>query len=153
MLKEQGYTVTYLHAVSKEDFTSFFEMTPDEEVIENKWLVTGIVYQDAANKKIQLYVNAQENIDRLDNEAKLLQTLENNFPESDAIGTLTLYCKEKYGSSFKLHTIIGMLGKRAVDENTWFFKIEYTYLGFDGVCEAKVSGPSSNPTVYDFIIY
>ncbi len=63
-----------------------------------------------------------------------------------------------YPYGFKIHTVKGLLGSEALDENTWFLKYQVTITNaFNAeaklVCEAKVTGTNDNPEIVDFLVY
>ena len=157
-LAEQGYSVSYIHENTGMDFTGEIEYNSDEDLDAMGWYVADIEDLDTGNKTISLLVNTYENAARLDEQKSLEEKLESVFPAYMAVSAVEQYGKSQYGSSFKLHMMTGRLAETALDENTWFIKYtadvtiggtKYKNLN----CEAKVKGPESNPTVYDFNLY
>ena len=157
-LKNRGYSATYEHEVTHLDFTIELECYTDDELNNAGFIITGIKSYDYAHKKIALYVNAVDNINRIESQKNTQQILEENFDPSVAVGTLEMYGKQMYPYGFSLHMMTGKLAETAVDENTWFLKYKASVTNEFGVkedvtCEAKVKGPESNPSVYDFYVY
>lgn len=153
-----GYSINYTHEVTEMDFTNYFDGYTDEQINEQGWIITDIKDIDEKAKEIDLYINTKENIDRLQNKKSQEETLMKNFDPAVAMASLEQYGKDMYGSSFKLHMIIGVIAETAVDENTWFMKYKCQYKDKNGTkvektCEGKIKGPEDNPTVYDFSVY
>lgn len=157
-LGDMGFKVELTHEVSQLDFTGELSIYSDNELNEQGWVVTGIADFDSTNKAINLYINTTENIERIEAEKKLEETLEKNFDPAVAVAALELYGKDIYPNGFKIHMVTGRLAETAVDENTWFIKYKCEVTDILGNkaemnCEGKVQGPESNPTVYDFYVY
>ncbi len=157
-LKNRGYTATYEHEVTHLDFTVELECYTDDELNNAGFIITGIKSFDYTNKKIALYVNTVDNIKRIESKKNTQQILEENFDPSVAVGTLEMYGKQMYPYGFSLHMMTGRLAETAVDENTWFLKYKASVTDAFGneqevTCEAKVKGPESSPSVYDFYVY
>jgi hypothetical protein len=105
-----------------------------------------------------MYVNTTENIEQTEKQKTIKQTLEDNFDPSVAVTAMESYGKKLYPYGFELHKVTGRLAETAVDENTWFMKYTCKVTNAFGqktemTCEAKIKGPESNPTVYDFNVY
>lgn len=158
LMKEMGYEAQYEHENTHADFTGELTYYTDDELNSSGFIVTGIKEMDCQNKTITLYVNTEENRERVEKQKSIKQTLEKNFDPSVAVTAMESYGKKLYPYGFELHKVTGRLAETAVDENTWFMKYTCKVTNAFGqkaemTCEAKIKGPESNPTVYDFNVY
>jgi hypothetical protein len=158
LLKDMDYEAQYEHENTHLDFTGELTAYTDDELNSMGFMVTGIKEMDYSSKTITLYVNTAENAARIEKQAALKETLEKNFNASYALSAMELYGKELYPNGFTIHKVTGMLAETPVDENTWFMKYTCKVTDISGkkkemTCEAKIKGPESNPTVYDFNVY
>lgn len=158
LMKELGYTAEYEHGYTHLDFTGELTYWTDEELNSTGFIVTGIKEMDSQNKTITLYVNTAENIERVEKQKDLQETLEKNFDPSLAVSAMEQYGRSLYPYGFRLSQVTGRLAETPIDENTWFMKYTCTVTNAAGkkatmTCEAKIKGPESNPTVYDFYVY
>lgn len=158
LMNELGYTAEYEHEYSHMDLTGELAAHSDEELNGAGFIITGIKEMNSQEKTITMYVNTNENIERVEGQKATQKVLEENFDPSVAMAALELYGKSQCPYGFKLHGIVGKLAETPVDENTWFmkYKCEVTNAAGEKVsmtCEAKIKGPEDNPTVYDFYLY
>jgi len=155
-LKEKGYETTYTFEGTFQDFSEAFNdyYTDDEASL---YVVTDVSYVDPESRTIEVYINSYENLERLNERQELRNKLAANIDPSVAVSAVELYGKQQYPAGFSINMINGKLAEEPIDENTWFIKYtaEVKYYGQKQTvnCEAKVKGPESNPTVYDFKIY
>lgn len=156
LIQECGYTATYSHANTLEDFTSIVELSDETEL--SKWVIIECTKTDKNNKTAEFTINTIENIETDKAKAEMKEALEAKLSYSTAVTTVETYGKAMYPYGFKIHTFNGFLGSEAVDENTWFLKYEVTITNaFNAearlVCEAKVIGTNDNPEIVDFMVY
>ena len=154
----KGYNAKYEHENTHLDFTGELTAYSDSELNAAGWIITDVKSVDVNSKQITLYVNTKENQQRLSEQEKLEQELEDNFPVYIAVGTLESYGKSQYPYGFNVKMLTGKLAETPIDNNTWFikYKVEITDMfGNEGIynCEAKIHGPADNPTVSDFYVY
>ena len=157
-MNDLGYTTKYEHDYTHMDFTGSLDFEADEDLDDLGWIVTGVKEINVENKTATLYVNTTENIARIEAKEKMQRDLENNFDPAVAMAALETYGKKQYPYGFSLHMMTGKIAETAVDENTWFMKYYATIKNEYGnkrnvICEGKIEGPESNPTVYDFYVY
>jgi uncharacterized protein YceK len=158
LMEEMGFVASYEHQNSHEDFTGIIEYYDDEMLDSEGYIVTGVKELDSINYTITMYVNTKENIERVENAKNMKKTLEDNFDPSVALTSMEQYGKKVYPYGFSLKKVTGRITETAVDENTWFMKYKCEVKNAYGqkvemTCEAKIKGPESNPTVYDFNVY
>lgn len=158
LMEDLGYTAKYEHEYTHLDFTGEFTYYTDEEINSIGFIITGIKKMDSEKKTITMYVNTAENIERVKNQNDLKETLEKNFDPSVAVAAMELYGRSQYPYGFSISMITGRLAETPIDENTWFMKYTCKVTNAYGkkatmTCEAKIKGPESNPTVYDFLVY
>ncbi len=156
LIQECGYTATYFHANTLEDFTSIVELSDETEL--SKWVIVECTKTDKNNKTAEFTINTIENIETDKAKAEMKEALEAKLSYSTAVTAVETYGKAMYPYGFKIHTFNGFLGSEAVDENTWFLKYEVTITNaFNAearlVCEAKVTGTNDNPEIVDFMVY
>ncbi len=156
LIQECEYTAKYLHVNTLEDFTSIVEAFDETEL--SKWVVVECKKTDKNNKTAEFTINTVENIEKDKAKAELKEKLETKLSYSNAVAAVEAYGKAMYPYGFKVHTIKGLLGSEALDENTWFLKYQVTITNaFNAeaklVCEAKVTGTNDNPEIVDFLIY
>ena len=157
-LAEKGYSAKYEHENTHLDFTGEFNAYSDSELEAAGWIITDVKSVDTKNKQITLYVNTKENQQRLSEQERLEQELEENFPVYKAVAALEIYGRTQYPYGFSVKMVTGKLAETPIDNNTWFIKykvkIKDAY-GNEEVynCEAKIHGPADDPTVSDFYVY
>lgn len=158
LMKDLGYTAEYEHEYTHLDFTGEFTYYTDDEINSIGFIITGIKEMDSQKKTITLYVNTAENIERVKGQSDLKETLEKNFDPSLAVSAMEQYGRSQYPYGFSISMVTGRLAETPIDENTWFMKYTCKVTNAAGrkvtmTCEAKIKGPESNPTVYDFYVY
>lgn len=156
IIQECGYTAKYLHVNTLEDFTTIVEASDETEL--SKWVIVECKKTDKNNKTADFTINTLENIEKDNAKAELKEKLEAKLSYSTAVTAVEAYGKTMYPYGFKIHTVKGLLGSEALDENTWFLKYQVTITNaFNAeaklVCEAKVTGTNDNPEIVDFLVY
>lgn len=156
IIQECGYTAKYLHVNTLEDFTTIVEASDETEL--SKWVIVECKKTDKNNKTAEFTINTLENIEKDNAKAELKEKLEAKLSYSTAVTAVEAYGKAMYPYGFKIHTVKGLLGSEALDENTWFLKYQVTITNaFNAeaklVCEAKVTGTNDNPEIVDFLVY
>jgi hypothetical protein len=151
-LTAQGYTVTLLFETTDVDFTE----EVDYSNADNHYIITK--QNKPKGKKITLYINAPENIDRINAREKQRKNLEAKLGPSYAWGACKMYGDSEYPYGFKVHIATGMLAEEPSDDDTWFLKasceVKNAYgVKAEGTVECKVTGTSNNPKVVYFIVY
>lgn len=166
MMEELGYTAEYEHEYTHLDFTGELTAYADDELNSAGFIITGIKTMDTAKKTIILYVNTNENIERIENQKESnITTQKDSHYDADA-EKLDKYdawiAVEDYGkmmySKFKLHYMTGELSAEQVDDNTWNLKAYCDVDDGNGTkkncnCEATVEGTNLNPVVTYFKVY
>ncbi len=157
-LKNAGYTATYTHDYTLQDFNGVIESYSDKELDEAGFIVTKVGSVDLQKKTIKLYVDTTENIASREKKESAKTSLEDKFDPLYAVSAVEQYGKKMYPYGFALHQMTGVLAEEPYDENTWFIKYKCWYKDMFGnkietECEAKVTGSESNPEVYDFYVY
>lgn len=166
MMKELGYTAEYEHENTHLDFTGELTYYTDDELNNAGFIVTGISAMDYINKTITLYVNTNENIERIENQKKSNTTMQKEshydvdaeiLDEYAAWDAVEAYGKMMY-PKFKLHYRTGKLSAKQVDDNTWDLKslcdVDTGYGTMESCnCEATVEGTNFDAEVTYFIVY
>lgn len=155
--KEMGYTFTYLHSYTREDFTEQVRLNPEWADYE-EWLIMGVEAVDAKAKTAIILINAEENQAYLDNKEQLQKKLESKFPKADAWRAMEAYGKDNY-PKFNLKEMGNEIAATARDSSTWFLKTYCSYTDVYGVkwknreVEAQITGTPNNPVVEYFLIH
>ncbi|WNF35102.1 hypothetical protein RJD24_11510 [Bacillaceae bacterium IKA-2] len=159
-LDKEGFEAEFIHATSRQDFTTVVQFESDSEDEETyiPWVITELNSFDSDEKYASFYINTEENMDadtkNLKNEKKLTDKLSPSF----AWGAVSMYGKHEFPYGFKLK-VSKMLAEEAIDEKTWFLKTNCHIKNSSGVwnenaiCEAEVTGTNEAPNVISFNVY
>lgn len=149
-LDEAGMPFEVIGDYTRDNLTSAYEAGSFDG---GGMTVTGASWKDNGKKKVSLEVLSQDQIDESRVKASNRAELESKLGLDVAWGTMDYYGSQLYGSSFKLHYMLGILAEEPLDADTWFLKATCEVNGVSGNCEAKVTGTNDNPRVYDFYVY
>lgn len=155
---ELGYTATYTHDSSKQDFTDTINMYYNNDKDElSKWVIVDIGRVNSNEKTVNFTINTKENIEQNQENKTMEEVLSTKLSQTNAWNAINEYGRTLYPYGFNVKEFNGYTVK-AKDENTWFIKAtakitnEYnakTEIEF----EAYVSGTNDNPEVIEFNIY
>lgn len=159
-LQALGYSPSFKHAITGEDFTNSVlngvENPDSEDSIE--WLATGYESLNTSNKTVVILIDNQENLDRVESQNNATKTLENKLDPSVAWGTASEYGKRVYPNGFKIHMITENYAETPEDGNTWLLKAGCDVTNaygekIHGTMEARVTGTDDNPEIVYFEVY
>lgn len=103
---------------------------------------------------IEFRILSKEMIEADQKQRTMRDSLDAKLDSIDAWQAVQRYGKDMYGPDFKVHYIIGRLAEEPWDEDTWFLKAECDVYGNSGyTVEAKVTGTTDSPVVFDFNVY
>ncbi|MBR0405270.1 MAG: hypothetical protein IJI68_08740 [Eggerthellaceae bacterium] len=146
-LEEAEIEFEVIGEITRDDLTSVYK---NGDYDGGGMIVTGA---DDLLDVVTLEVLSQEQIDERKAKASAREILESKLELYAAWAAVEMYGKAAYGSSFKVHYVLGILAEEPLDENTWFLKATCDIGDFSGNCEAKVTGTTDYPEVYDFYVY
>lgn len=160
-LNKEGFEVDFIHASSKQDFTTAvqFESDPNDEETYIPWIITELDSFDANNKYASFYIDTQENMDAKQENKSIEERLTAKLSPSVAWGSLRIYGEKQFPYGFKVKQVAGTLAEKAIDEDTWFIKAKCQIKNSNGVwdknamCEAEITGTNDAPKVISFNVY
>lgn len=160
-LEQEGFTVKFIHASSKQDFTTAvqFESDPSDAETYIPWVITELDSFDLDKKTASFYINNEENIERQEENENAERILTNKLHPTDAWTALKMRGEKEFPAGFKLKMVTGTLAEEAIDEDTWFLKANCDVINSAGVrnknavCEAEITGTNDAPKVISFNVY
>lgn len=160
-LDKEGFEVKFIHASSKQDFTTAVQFASDPNDTEAyvPWIITELDSFDAKNKYASFYINTQENMDAEQENKNIEERLTAKLSPSVAWGSLRIYGEKQFPYGFKVKQVTGTLAETAIDEDTWFIKAKCEIKNSNGVwdknavCEAEITGTNDAPRVISFNVY
>lgn len=160
-LKEEKYTVTFLHEITQMDFSEevLARSDPDDEESYLPWEIVALGDFNEDKKSASFLINTEEMMDEAAVDKEVRNALVEKLPPSHAWGAVTDYGMDQYKYGFKLNMITGMMAESVFDEATWFLKSRCQTRNEAGIwqknliCEAYVTGTEDDPEIIDFKVY
>lgn len=157
VLKEQGYTGTYIFVTSGADYSGYVNddiMSSDE--LKN-YIITGVSV-DTDSQTAEIEFNSKTNIDNANKDRDNEEELSSKLLVDEAWVALEVYGKKQFPDGFSAKYGYGdKLAEKAIDADTWFLKskcvVKVDGVKYNKTVEAEVSGTNDHPVVSNFEVY
>lgn len=155
---ELGYTAKYIYdqGFDKSDFTEeVTDFIAKDEKLLAKYIITRYDNVNPSDKTVDLYINTIDHV----NAKEAASELEKTLGHINACQAIERYGSAAYPYGFKLHYATDLQGYEMTGNNdTWSIRCSATITNAYGaekkvICEAKVTGTNSNPSVTEFNVY